>query len=68
MKKLKNLKLNNLGKELNEEKMRSTKGGYSCVCCCLYADSGGSSTYQNGHANCVIPAYSPNCDYTGVGC
>ncbi len=68
MKKLGELKLNNLGKELSKEKMRSAKGGTACVCCCLYANSGGSSTYHNGHANCLKPAYSPDCDWTGVSC
>jgi natural product precursor len=53
MKKLKKLKLNALSEaNLREREMNILKGGEcTCGCGCLYQNSGGSSTQDNGGAN-----------------
>lgn len=50
---LKKIKLNKLsGNALAKRQMKELKGGESCCsCACLYANDGGSSTFDNGTAN-----------------
>lgn len=54
---MKSLKLNQIEKTtLSNQELRQVKGGqsystYYCGCACAYADSGGSSTTDNGVAN-----------------
>lgn len=52
---MKTLKLNRIeNKLLATKQMNLIKGGgesWVCTCSCLYADNGGSSTEDNGHAN-----------------
>jgi len=60
---MKKLKLTQLSKvELEKKELNSIKGGYSigvggmtmCTCGCLYSGNGGSSTHDNGVANCML--------------
>lgn len=49
---------------LDEKKMTSLKGGgdyIKCCCACAYANSGGSSTADNGSANFQGGLMSPEC-------
>jgi natural product precursor len=56
---MKSLKLNNLEySSLNEKEMKHITGGASCYCACMYANSGGSSTDDNGIANNVNGLHS----------
>ena len=50
---MKNLKLSALASEsLSKLEMNQLQGGYTCcICGCAYANSGGSSTQNNGAAN-----------------
>ncbi len=58
MKKLSSLKLNQLSKaEMEKREMNMLRGG-SCPCGCNYMYSGGSSTIDNGNANCGEGKYS----------
>ena len=62
MKKIGKLVLNQIAKkELSQRQMGKIKGGRNvCICGCCYADGGGgSSTTDNGDANCLGGQYSP---------
>ena len=49
---MKSLKLNQIeNNRLSEKEMFHIVGGKLCGCGCAYADSGGSSQIDNGHAN-----------------
>jgi len=61
MKKIETLVLNQIAKkELSQRQLGKVKGGrISCLCGCCYAgDAGGSSTTNNGDANCSAGKYS----------
>lgn len=65
MKKIQKLFLNRLTKkELTIPEMNKVKGGNQCGCGCCYDGTpgdighGGSSTVDNGLANCAIPTGS----------
>jgi len=62
------LKLNKLANNaLNNEEMHHTRGGecvMACGCSCYYANSGGSSTRQNGCANAEKGIHSPKGEHT----
>lgn len=54
---MKTLKVNKIEKNyLSVKEMTQLKGGdtWICSCSCLYADKGGSSTRDNGHANGLL--------------
>ncbi|MBN1990534.1 MAG: TIGR04149 family rSAM-modified RiPP [Bacteroidales bacterium] len=49
---MKTLKLNKIeASKLNNREMNDVKGGAQCGCGCNYEGSGGSSSFDNGHAN-----------------
>jgi natural product precursor len=68
MKKIKNLKLNQLVQaELAKNEMNSIKGGSgNCCCGCNYSNQGGSSTADNDAANNAGDLKSPGC--SGSSC
>jgi natural product precursor len=56
---MKNLKLNTLAQNaMKEKEMHQIKGGAGCGCSCYYANSGGSSSADNGCANSAHGWYS----------
>jgi natural product precursor len=56
---MKSLKVNRIEKEnLSEKEMNQVRGGNTCGCGCLYADKGGSSTYDNANANLADNKFS----------
>jgi natural product precursor len=61
---MKNLKLNALASEnLSKVEMNCISGGANCCwCACAYANSGGSSTNDNGGANSSSGKNSPQLD------
>jgi len=63
MKKLSQLKLNNIDfQNLESREMKEINGGYIvCRCGCCYEGDGGSSTLDNGEANANAGLKSP-CD------
>jgi natural product precursor len=63
---MKNLKLNVLASEnLSKVEMNQLQGGVDCcICGCAYANSGGSSTNDNGSANRKSDKYSTEGDLT----
>jgi len=60
---MKNLKLNKLNSnKISAEKANAIKGGkMACCCACAFANSGGSSTMGNFHANDHRGLQSPQC-------
>jgi natural product precursor len=60
---MKTLKLNKLNNDqLSKKQMKSVVGGSTvCQCCCLYANSGGSSVHDNAYANGAGGLNSPDC-------
>ena len=61
---MKDLKLNALASEnLSKVEMNQISGkGGVCCCACAYANTGGSSTNDNGSANCKAGKQSPQLD------
>ena len=70
MRKVEKLVLNQLAKkELTQRQQAMIKGGRGCHCGCCYAGSGGSSSTQNGLANCADGLRSPCGDEVNIwGC
>jgi len=65
--KIKRFKLNDLSaNELRQKEMNAIIGGRNvCGCSCAYADSGGSNTSDNLHANYNYSYVSDNaCNFT----
>ena len=58
---MKKIKLNALAAQtLSQIEMNAVKGGTAtCGCSCYYANSGGSSTMDNGYANRATGLKSP---------
>jgi len=63
------LKLTQLGKvDLLKRQMNDLKGTNGCTCGCHYANSGGSSTCDNGNANQASGLTSPGGGSTPCPC
>ena len=69
MRKVEKLVLNQLAKkELTQRQQAMIKGGRGCTCGCCYANSGGSSSVDNGLVNCY-GSLRTNCDEVNIwGC
>lgn len=69
MKHLKKITLTSLSKsELGQRSSKKLLGGANCcICGCLYATSGGSSTLNNGNANNAGNLQTPNSGGYGNG-